>query len=158
MKLYTWSYVLCTVTADCPTVLQCITFPGRQRTINIPREIGSNYSQFGILLLNDPNGTNVSNIEHKHRGDAVQISTEILREWATGRGMKPVSWKTLTTVLHNIELGTLASEIEVIKVKPTMSTILSKFWYDNSIMQDNLPQMHTIFSLCIINSTSLSIV
>ena len=42
----------------------------------------------------------------------------------TGRGKKPVTWKTLTTVLRDIELGALASEIEVIKVKPTMSTIL----------------------------------
>ena len=39
-------------------------------------------TQFGILLLNNPNGTRVSNIEDKHRGDPVQINTEILREWA----------------------------------------------------------------------------
>ena len=89
-------------------------FQGRERTINIPREIGCNYSQFGILLLNDPNGNRVSNIEYKHRGDTVQINTEILREWATGRGKQPVSWETLTEVLHNIGLGTLASEIEVV--------------------------------------------
>ena len=104
--------------------MECIAFQGRERTINIPREIGSNYSQFGILLLNDPNGTRVSNIEDKHRGDAVQINTEILREWATGRGKQPVTWETLIEVLRNIGFGTLASEIEVIKLKPTMSTIL----------------------------------
>ena len=92
--------------------------------INIPREIGSNYSQFGILLLNDHNGTKVSNIEDKHRGDAVQNNTEILREWVTGRGKHPVSWETLTEVLHNIGLGILASEIEVVKLKQTMSTVL----------------------------------
>ena len=95
-------------------------FQGRERTINIPREIGSNYSQFGILLLNDPNGTRVSNIEYKHRGDAVQINTEILREWVTGRGKKPVSWETLTEVLHNIGFGALASEIEVMITMSTM--------------------------------------
>ena len=111
-----YKYVLCTVTADCPTVLECIVFQGRERTINIPREIGSNYSQFGILLLNDPNGTRVSNIEDKHRGDAVQINTEILREWATGRGKKPVSWGTLTEVLHDIGFSALATEIETVKL------------------------------------------
>ena len=104
--------------------MECIAFQGRERTINIPTEIGSNYSQFGTLLLNDHNGTIVSNIEDKHRGDTVQINTEILQEWATGRGKNPVSWKTLTEVLHNIGLGTLASEIEVIKLKPTTSTVL----------------------------------
>ena len=49
-----------------------------------------------------------------------QINTEILREWVTGRGKKPVNWETLTTVLRDTELGALASEIEIIKVKPTM--------------------------------------
>ena len=97
--------------------MEYIAFQGRERTINIPREIGSNYSQFGILLLNEPNGTTVSNIEDKHRGDTVKINTEILREWATGRGKQPVSWETLTEVLHNIGLGTLVSEIEVVKLK-----------------------------------------
>ena len=100
--------------------MECIAFQGRERTINIPREIGSNYSQFGIFLLNDPHGTKVSNIEDKHRRDAVQINTEILREWATGRGKNPVTWETLTEVLHNIGLGTLASEIEVVKLKSTI--------------------------------------
>ena len=99
-------------------------FQGRQRIINIPQEIGTNYSQFGIFLLNDPNGTRVHNIKHKHREDAEQINTEILQEWATGRGKKPVSWETLTTVLRDIELGILASEIEVMKLKPTTSTIV----------------------------------
>ena len=102
--------------------MECIRFQGRERIINIPREIGSNYSQFGILLLNDLNGTKVSNIEYKHRGDAMQINTEILREWATGRGKQPVSWETLTEVLRNIGLGALASEIEA--MKQTTSTIL----------------------------------
>ena len=117
-------YVLCIVIADCPTVLECIRFPGRQRTINIPQEIGTKYSQFGTLLLNDPNGARVSNIECKHRGDAEEINTEILREWATGRGKNPVTWETMTKVLRDIELSVLASEIEVIKLKPTISTAL----------------------------------
>ena len=97
-------------------MLECIRFQGKERTINIPQEIGTSYSQFGIFLLDDPNGTRTHNIEHKHREHAVQINTEILREWATGRGKKPVSWKTLIEVLRDIELGTLASEIETVKV------------------------------------------
>ena len=98
-------------------------FPGRGGTINIPQEIGSNYYHLGIHLLDDPNGARVRNMERDYR-EIERINTEILREWATGRGKKPVTWETLTTVLCDIELGALASEIEVIKVKPTMSTIL----------------------------------
>ena len=109
---------------DHPTVRDCIMFQRLgKRTINIPQEIGSNYYQFGLLLLDDPNGTRVRNIERDYR-EIEQINTEILREWVTGRGKKPVTWETLTEVLRDIELGTLASEIEDIKLKSTTSTKL----------------------------------
>ena len=78
-----------------------------------------NYSQFGMFLLNDVNRIRVCNIKCKHRGDVEQINTEILQEWATGRGKKPVSWKTLTEVLHDIGLSTLANEIENVKLVST---------------------------------------
>ena len=77
-----------------------------------------------MFLLDDRNGTRVNNIEHKHREDAERINTEILREWATGRGKKPVSWETLTEVLRDIEFSALASEIEAVKLKSTLSTKL----------------------------------
>ena len=104
------------VIAGHPTVLECIGFKGRQRRINIPQEIGTNYSQFGMHLLEDVNGMRVRSIEHKHRGDALQINTEILQEWATGKGKKPVSWETLTEVLHAFGLSTLANEIREVKL------------------------------------------
>ena len=117
-------FILCAVTADNPTVLECTRFHGRHRTINIPQEIGSNYYYFGLRLLNDRNETRIRNLELEYRQNAERINTEILQEWATGRGKKPVSWETLTTVLRDIELDALASEIEEVKLKQTMSTIL----------------------------------
>ena len=105
-------------------MLKCTRFQGRQRRINIPQDIGPNYYYFGLYLLDDHNGTRVKNIEHKQNRDAERINTEILQEWVTGRGKKPVSWETLTEVLRDIELGTLASEIEEVKLKPTLSTKL----------------------------------
>ena len=116
--------VLCIITVDHPTVRDCIMFQGLgKRAINIPQEIGSNSYQFGLLLLDDPNGTRVRNIERDYR-EIEQINTEILRKWTTGKGKKPVSWKTLTEVLRDIELCTLASEIEAVKLKSTTSTKL----------------------------------
>ena len=103
------------VTADYPTVLECTRFRGRERTINIPQEIGTNYYYFGLHLLDDPNGTRIHRLELEYRQNAERINTEILRQWATGRGKKPVTWETLTKVLHDIELGALASEIEDVK-------------------------------------------
>jgi len=97
-------------------VLECIHFQGRKkRIINIAQEIGNKSYQFGILLLNDTNGTKVQNIEHGYR-ETERINTEIIREWATGGGKKPVTWETLTGVLREIKLHTLASEIEAVKL------------------------------------------
>ena len=89
--------------------------------INIAEEISTKYNEFGLFLLNDSDGTRVCSMEHKHREDAKRINTEILREWATGRGRKPVTWETLAKVLRDIGLHTLASEIEEVKLVSDMS-------------------------------------
>ena len=47
--------------------------------------------------------------------DAEQINMEIIQEWLAGRGKQPVTWATLVEVLRDIELSTLAVEIETIK-------------------------------------------
>ena len=83
--------------------------------MNIPVEIGTKYVQFGTFLLDDRNGSRVKIMAHKHLNDAEQINTEILQEWLTGRGKQPVTWATLVEVLRDIELSTLAGEIEAVK-------------------------------------------
>ena len=60
-------------------------------------------------------------MELKYNRDAERINKEILQEWATGRGKKPVSWGMLTEVLCDIGLCTLASEIEAVKLKSATS-------------------------------------
>ena len=102
-------------------MLECTRFQGRERRINIPREIGTNYYYFGLHLLDDPNGTRIRNLELEYRQNAERINTEILQEWATGRGKKPVNWQTLTTVLGDIERHVLASEIKAVKLASTTS-------------------------------------
>ena len=108
-----------------PTMLELIRFRGRERRINIPQEISTKYTLFGILLLEDSTGTKVCNIEHKHGKDAEQINTEILEEWLKGRGKQPVSWRTLIEVLHDVKLSNLASDIEAVKVQ---SSSLETCW------------------------------
>ena len=52
---------------------------------------------------------------HHHLNKAKQINTEILQEWLTGGGKQPVTWATLVDILHDIELSTLAGEIDAVK-------------------------------------------
>ena len=47
--------------------------------------------------------------------DANEIIIEVIEEWVAGKGKQPVTWKTLTEVLRDIELSKLAEEIETIK-------------------------------------------
>ena len=101
--------------AERPTMIECIRFRGRERRINIPQEIGVKYFQLGLLLLEDDTGARIQALTHKHMKHAEQINMEILQQWLTGRGRHPITWKTLTKVLQNIELSTLAGEIEAVK-------------------------------------------
>ena len=101
--------------ADQPTLIECIRFRGRERRINIPQEIGVKYRDFGLLLLEDHNGARIRALAHKHNNDSNEINIEIIEEWVAGKGKHPITWKTLTQVLRDIELSTLAKEIEAIK-------------------------------------------
>ena len=100
---------------DRPDLIKCIVFWGRERRINIPQEIGIKYRDFGVRLLEDDTGARIQSLAHKHMNDAEQINFDVLQQWINGRGKHPVTWKTLTVVLHDIELSALAGEIEAVK-------------------------------------------
>ena len=68
-----------------------------------------------LLLLEDHNGARIRHLAHKHKDDSNEINIEIIKEWVAGKGKHPVTWKTLTEVLRDIELSTLTEEIEAIK-------------------------------------------
>ena len=73
------------------------------------------YRDFGLFLLEDHNGAKIRALAHKHMNDANEINVEIIEQWITGKGKHPVTWKTLTEVLRDIELSMLAEEIEAVK-------------------------------------------
>ena len=99
-----------------PTLPELLRFTCTdKRVVNIPVEIATKYVQFGTFLLDDRNGSRVKIMTHKHHYDAEQINMEIIQEWLAGRGKQPVTWATLVEVLYDIELSTLAVEIETIK-------------------------------------------
>ena len=102
--------------SNTPTLHELFSFPGQEKKINIPQEIGTHYKTFGSILLEDDTGARVDNIVHQHRERAEHINTEILQEWLVGRGKQPVTWATLVEVLHDIELSTLARDISTTKL------------------------------------------
>ena len=119
-----WAQTKCTVSIlhapiddqiDRPTLIECVRFRGRERRINIPQEIGIQFYDFSKFLLEDDTGARTRSIAYKHRDDAEQINMEVLRQWINGRGKHPVTWETLTEVLRDSELNTLAGEIEAVK-------------------------------------------
>lgn len=67
--------------------------------------------QFGVLLLNDKTGAEVTAIAAQYQGNTELIILEILKLWVGGKG-KPLSWDALTDVLKAIELNTLACDIQ----------------------------------------------
>ena len=94
------------VTLKIMTCFQCSD--GSQ--INILEEVGVKYFDFGLFLLNDDNGKQVSIIKENNR-DIISINREIVQKWLAGNG-RPVSWVTLISVLKDIKLGCLAKVIE----------------------------------------------
>ena len=73
--------------------------------MNIFERIGVNYLMFGIILLQDDNGAIVKALEKEHHLRAVDINMAIFQKWLDGKGVMPVTWSTLVTVLETLEHG-----------------------------------------------------
>ena len=74
--------------------------------------IGTQYFEFGILLLEDADGSRVSALELTWQRDSHQISRDILKAWLQGAGKQPVTYATLVDCLRDAGLDTLATDIE----------------------------------------------
>mgnify|MGYP003419168942 CR=1 FL=1 len=85
-----------------PTLPELLFFSDRE--LNIAEQIGVNYLKFGILLLEDCNGVIVTALENERHLKAEQINLAILQKWLEGKGVKPVTWSTLVTVLKKIKM------------------------------------------------------
>ena len=96
-----------------PTLPQLIYFKtGKKKSMNILKQIGTQYNDLGIMLLDDEVGTVTKAIEKQCHHVVYDINLEILRQWIEGEGMQPVQWSTLIDVLKKIDLSVLAKEIE----------------------------------------------
>ena len=75
----------------------------------------------GPLLLQDDSGVRVASLRAQYMLDTDEINLAILREWLEGRGLRPVTWDTLTTAMAEARLVALAEQInEIIYVALTV--------------------------------------
>ena len=82
--------------------------------MNLAEEIGVNYYNFGLLLLEDKDGNLMSAIEQEKMRNAAEIVRHTFRLWLQGKGRQPVTWATLVAVLQDIGLVKLAKDIECV--------------------------------------------
>ena len=95
-----------------PNLKNLSSFGGTDRTINVIEQIGTRYMDFGVRILNDHSGHYVSSLRDQFLRNAEDINRKILMEWMRGRqGAKLVEWSVLATILHDIGLQCLASDI-----------------------------------------------
>ena len=92
------------------TMNTLLNFP-ISNTVNILREVGVKYIQFGTHLLQDVTGAHIRTLEHELNRNGEGINYRILQEWLSGEG-RPVTWATLVEVLNIIGMGELAKNIE----------------------------------------------
>ena len=78
---------------------------------DVPEQVGTKFRKFGILLLEDQNGTQVDSIDDEFRGNTERINTKILQCWLQGKGLS-VSWEALLNTLRACSLNELANQIE----------------------------------------------
>ena len=91
---------------------QLVHFSTAKGVVKLVEKIGSMYSDFGVLLLNDNDGSLISAIEREKGRNASDITRHICQLWLQGKGKQPVTWATLVAVLRDIDLRKLAEDIE----------------------------------------------
>jgi hypothetical protein len=91
-------------------------FPMAGGRVDLMKKIGDEYMMFGLLLLEDELGEQISAIESEFNGNAEKINRRVLQLWIQGKGKKPVTWATLVAILREIELVELASDIAAVKM------------------------------------------
>ena len=94
---------------------ELLYFIGKRGCLNFPKEISTDYNEFGLHLLEDSKGTLLKAIVRKYGESAFEINMDIIMQWLRGKGKNPTSWRTLSEVLRQIQLTELANEVDYAK-------------------------------------------
>ena len=77
--------------------------------LEIPQGVGGNWYTFGIFLLNDQTGSRMKSL---CQGPLEDMTQKILHEWLVGKGLLPVTWRSLIKVLNDTKLTLMADKIQ----------------------------------------------
>ena len=91
-------------------MMDIICFPLQDSKVNLTKEVGTNYRQFGILLLEDQTGAHISALVRELMKNTQDMSV-------SRKGRHPVSWETLISVLEDIGLNQLAKSIRDVIIR-----------------------------------------
>ena len=91
-----------------PTLPLLLDFPGCG---DIVQKIAPHYKKFGIMILNDKDGSIVDCTEMNHPKDAYSTALAILRKWMNRIG-EPVTWQALVANLKKIGCAEMAKTIQ----------------------------------------------
>ena len=99
-----------------PTIKLLTSLPylvgGVSKNLNNIQRTSTSYTKLGMYLLDDDNCDIVEGLKDKYHHDPVEIVTAVYKMWVSGTGRKPATWQTLVGVLRDIELNSLADDIE----------------------------------------------
>ena len=84
--------------------------------LKLPQKVGIHYTQFGILLLNDEDGSLVYALEDECNGKPERIVCKTLATWVRGRG-RALTWNELADTLRECDLASTADHVLAIYCK-----------------------------------------
>lgn len=93
-----------------PTLPQILSFPFAAGNGNIAQKVAEFHETFGILLLDDEDGSLVHGLIAPNQTPC-NITLAILRKWIQGEGKKPITWATLIAAIRDAGCATLAEDI-----------------------------------------------
>ena len=97
-------------------MVELTCFPLADSKVDLAVEIGVHYYTFGVQLLQDRAGMQVSVLEKEMGKNAQDINHQIFTLWLQGKGRQPVTWGTLVAVLQDIGLERLAKDIKDVQL------------------------------------------
>ena len=93
-----------------PTLPHIPAFPFKTGVDNIVQKIAGSRDIFGVLLLEDDDGSIVSDIAAPNQSPS-GITLAIIRHWIQGNGRQPISWGTLIDTVQKAGFSALADDI-----------------------------------------------